>query len=178
MADERDILLHEIAHIVVSEYYKIPVQQLHFDTDNDIYKTDTDGKWLKDVQEKIDAGESLKKHKQSVRKAAHLLLAGEVFNCTYDYGELDTQDLLYIQTTPEGEKAQNISSTLFTFSKLASETLTILKKQSVRINSLYEILHHETAKSKIVNIPPPEPPTTIVQSLRSKMNKWLRLPFH
>lgn len=178
-ATESDILLHEIAHIVVSEYYRISVLRLHFDPENEFYKIDTDGQQLTNIQNKIAGGEPLKKYKKYVRKHSHILLAGEVLNRTYEYGwELDSHDIYSIQNTPEGKQTLDISSDLFTFSELADETLIILKNKIARINSLYEILYHETKKSKIVNIPPPEPQATIPRSLWNILTQWIRSLCH
>lgn len=175
---ERDILLHEIAHIVVSEYYKIPVLRLHFDPPNSIHKIDTDDPKGEFIKNKILSGTPPKRYKRDLQKRFHIRLAGEVFvhACDYDF-ELDMCDINAIQNTPEGQQVINMSSNMFNFNKLAYETLKILKKRTERINYLYEILLHETAKSKIVKIPPPEQQATIHQYFYCKMIQLFRSLF-
>lgn len=179
IATIRDILLHEIAHIVVCEYYKIPVLRLHFDPPHGDIKIDTDDPKNDCIKNEILKGTPPKKYKKDLRKRFHIRLAGEVFNHSYEYGfQLDDTDIQLIKATTEGRQTLEMATNLLDFQKLASDTLIILKKRIVRIHHLYEILLPELKKSKIVNIPPPEQPTTILQSLWNTMIELSRPLFH
>lgn len=155
-ATPRDILLHEIGHIVLSEYSKIKATRLHYyPRAPNLTRIETDDPLLPIIQN-IDANDKkmMRKYKPQIKNRLMIRLAGEVLNASYDYSfEIDDVDICNIRATPDGSLAYNmVLAAGLNYEETIYKTLKILKKRRRRISYLFDYYTPIVADKSIVDI--------------------------
>lgn len=158
IATDNDVLIHEIGHIVLSEYSKIKTSQLHYFPRTTNSKITTNDPILHIIQD-IDVTDKkmMSKYRTPIQNRLMTLLAGEVINAAHNYNyQIDATDIRNISYTPDGDKAYKmIRSAGFNYEKIIHKTLKILKKRKKRTLYLFDHFAPIVVYKAIVDIPQP-----------------------
>lgn len=159
-ATPRDILLHEIGHIILCEYSKIKAARLHYYSQApNLNRIETDDPLLPIIQNiKTDDKPMMRKYKTQIKNRLMIRLAGEVLNASYDYSfEIDDVDIYNIQATPDGSLAYGmVLAAGLNYEETIYKTLRILKRRKRRVSYLFDYYTPIVANKSIVDILQPK----------------------